>query len=84
VEFVWIKIQERHKNTTQAFRFFDQKGKGKIKKADLIEGFDKLRIKLCNEDFEKFWSFIDSSKRGKVTFNEFCVLGEQKALKLSD
>lgn len=76
VEFVWTKIHERHKNTTHAFRFFDQKGKGKIRKADLIEGFDKLRIKLSNEDFLKFWSFIDSSKRGKVTFNEFCALGE--------
>jgi hypothetical protein len=84
VEFVWTKIHERHKNTTHAFRFFDQKGKGKIKKADLIEGFDKLRIKLSNEDFDKFWSFIDSSKRGKVTFNEFCALGEQKVLKLVD
>jgi len=50
----------------------------------LIEGFDKLRIKLSNQDFEQFWNFIDSSKRGKVTFNEFVALGEQKVLKLSD
>ena len=84
VEFVWTKIHERHKKTTHAFRFFDTKGKGKIRKADLIEGFDKLRIKLSNEDLDKFWSFIDSSNRGKLTFNDFCALGESKVLKLTD
>jgi Ca2+-binding EF-hand superfamily protein len=43
VEFVLNKIHERHKNTTHAFRFFDTKGKGKIKKIDLIEGMKTLK-----------------------------------------
>jgi|688.fasta_scaffold212733_1 Ca2+-binding EF-hand superfamily protein len=84
VEFVLNKIHERHKNTTHAFRFFDTKGKGKIKKIDLIEGFEKLRIKLSNEDFEKFWNHIDAQKKGKCTFNDFCALSEQKNLKTAD
>lgn len=84
VEFVWMKVNERHKNTTHAFRFFDVKGKGKLRRADLVEGFDKLRIKLSNSDFEKFWSFLDYNKRGRVTFNDFCALGDQRTLKLTD
>lgn len=58
VEFVWTKVMERHRNATHAFRFFDTRGKGKIRKADLLSGMEKMRIKLANEDCDKVWSYL--------------------------
>ena len=46
IDFVCVKIQERYRNMTAAFRAFDTAGKGKIRRSNLIEGFDKMRIRL--------------------------------------
>lgn len=78
VEFVWTKVMERHRNATTAFRSFDTKGKGKVKKAQLIEGFDKLRIRLSAKDIDQIWSLLDTQKKGYIHFNEFCVLQDVK------
>lgn len=37
---------ERHRTAGAAFRSFDVKGKGKVKKSQLVEGFDRMRIRL--------------------------------------
>jgi Ca2+-binding EF-hand superfamily protein len=50
--FIQVKIEERHRNITGAFRFFDYKGKGKIKKSHLITGLDKLRVRLSSDDID--------------------------------
>ncbi len=78
IEFVWNKIQERHRNTTQAFRYFDSKGKGKLKKADLILGLEKLRVRLAAKDIDTIWQVLDGQKRGFANFNDFCVLQETR------
>lgn len=76
IEFVWTKTMERHRTANSAFRFFDSEGRGQIKKSDLFTGFEKLRIKLSNEDFSRIWGILDCSHRGRINYNEFCVLGE--------
>lgn len=75
---------ERHRNATAAFRSFDSKGKGKVKKAQLIEGFDKLRIRLAAKDIDQLWQLLDSQRKGYIHYNEFCVLQEVKASKQAD
>jgi len=84
VETVWTKIMERHRNTTQAFRSFDIKGKGKVKKANLIEGFEKLRIRLSAKDIDQIWTLLDTQRKGYICFSEFCVLQDVKTSKSSD
>ena len=39
---------ERHRNATSAFRSFDFKGKGKVKKAHLIEGFEDIKTSFVD------------------------------------
>jgi hypothetical protein len=43
---------ERHRNATDAFRSFDIKGNGKVKKSIFIAGFERLRIRLSASDIE--------------------------------
>jgi len=50
---------ERHRNATDAFRSFDVKGKGKIKKSNFIQGFERLRIRLSANDIEQIWGILD-------------------------
>jgi Ca2+-binding EF-hand superfamily protein len=77
-------MQERHRNATSAFRSFDVRGKGALKKGDLVNGFDKLRIKISSEDMDTVWKYLDSSNRGCIYINEFCAMGEPKAYKPQD
>ena len=49
---MWTKIKERHNNTTSAFRFFNENGKGKINKVELILGLEKLNVKLSYTEIE--------------------------------
>ena len=51
-----------------------------MKKTDLIQGFEKLRIRLAAKDIDMVWTTLDAQKRGFVNFNDFCVLQEQKLL----
>lgn len=51
-----------------------------MKKTDLIQGFEKLRIRLSAKDIDMVWTTLDAQKRGFVNFNDFCVLQEQKVL----
>jgi Ca2+-binding EF-hand superfamily protein len=68
VQFTWTKIKDFHPNTTHAFRIFDVKGKGKIRKNELSAGLEKLHIRLSSEDFNKVWSYLDHESKGRVTF----------------
>ena len=84
VLFTWTKIKDHHPNTTHAFRFFDVKGKGKIRKSEFTAGLEKLRINLSSEDRDKVWNYLDRESKGRVTFAEFCVLGDLKSGRIED
>lgn len=59
VELFWLKVFERHRNTTQAFRFFDTSQKGKLKKSHIITGLERLRVRLTARDFDLIWEYLD-------------------------
>lgn len=75
---------ERHRNATDAFRSFDIKGKGKVKKSNFIQGFERLRIRLSANDIEQIWATIDLNKKGFIQFNDFCILQEIKTSERAD
>jgi len=50
-----------------------------MRKADLIVGLEKLRVRLSAKDIDTIWHILDGQKRGFANFNDFCVLQEQRA-----
>lgn len=60
---------ERHRTSANAFRSFDIKGKGRVRKSQMVEGFDRLRIRLSASDIDKIWDILDSQKKGFINFN---------------
>lgn len=49
--YVWDRMYERcNANIAQIFRIFDTKGRGKLKKSELLNGLETLNIQLTTED----------------------------------
>jgi len=67
VEFIWSKIHDRFSNTTLAFRFFDTKSKGRIRKSDLVAGLEKLQVHISQVDITRIWNWLDPL--GKIVIN---------------
>ena len=63
---VLSRMEDKHRNMTEVFRFMDERGKGKVKKSDFISAIERMRISLSREDITKVWNYIDSSQKGYI------------------
>ncbi len=77
MELFWLKVFERHRGTTQAFRFFDLDARGKIKKSDVITGLERLRVRLAARDYDLIWEYLDPQNNGAITINDFASLSAE-------
>lgn len=84
LEFVWQKIQEKHKSLTNAFRFLDYKSKGKIKKSDFALGLEKMKILLARADSDRLFNHLDKNSTGFLTFAQFCTIVEETSSRVVD
>ena len=84
LEFVWQKIQEKHKSLTNAFRFLDYKSKGKIKKSDFALGLEKMKILLARADSDRLFNHLDKNSTGFLTFAQFCTIVEETSSRVID
>ena len=39
-----------------------------------MQSFDKIKLKIADEDFDLVWSVMDTINRGYIIFNDFCLL----------
>jgi len=56
---------------TQAFDFFDNKGKGYVTLADLKRGLAAMQIKVDGQELEEMIKEADQIGDGKVSFEDF-------------
>ena len=59
MSLVLTRMEDKHRNITDVFRWMDQRGKGKVKKSDFIQSIERARISLAREDVGKVWNYID-------------------------
>lgn len=52
IDELWRKVFERCRTTNSAFRYFDDRFKGKFKKADFIVAVEKLRLRLTSGNID--------------------------------
>ena len=50
LEFVWVRLQERFKNLSQAFRFFDLNFNNRVSFNEFQYGMENLKAKLSSRD----------------------------------
>jgi len=82
--FLWRKLVDHGKNLSQTFKIMDKKDKGKLKKADFIDGLDKLQIQISKEDGDAAWESLDVQKRGFINFEEFSKIHRSEKQKYMD
>ena len=63
---VMTRLEEKHRNITDVFRFMDQRGKGKVRKSDFVSAVERMRISLSREDTTKVWNYFDSAQVGYI------------------
>jgi Ca2+-binding EF-hand superfamily protein len=60
IEFIWIRIQERFKTFSPAFRFFDRNADGKITFDQFVMALETLKVKLSSKDLHMVFSHLDA------------------------
>lgn len=70
----WTKMWERFRTISAGFLHFDPSMKGKVKKANFVEGVQKIRMRLTAEEIGQIWAVLDRQGRGYCTFNDFTLL----------
>ena len=70
MSLVLTRMEDKHRNITDVFRWMDQRGKGKVKKSDFIQSIERARISLAREDVGKVWNYIDQKQQGYITLAE--------------
>lgn len=70
---VLSRMEDKHRNMTDVFRFIDERGKGKVRKTDFFAAVERMRISLSREDITKVWNYIDAKQQGYITLPELSV-----------
>lgn len=66
MSLIFSRIEDKHRNVTEMFRFMDQRGQGKIDRKDFYSAIDRMRISLSREDANKVWDYLDMNKNGYI------------------
>jgi len=70
MSLIFSRLEDKHRNVTEMFRFMDQRGKGKISKPDFTSAVERMRISLSREDANKVWNYLDTNKNGYIQLHE--------------
>ena len=70
---VLTRMEDKHRNQTEIFRYLDQRGKGKVNKKDFQTAIERMRISLSREDVTKVWNYIDSHQRGFIDLGDLSI-----------
>lgn len=67
------RLEDKHRNITDVFRFLDQRGIGKVRKSDFLGGVERMRISLAREDAAKVWTYLDFAGKGYIQVQDLSV-----------
>ena len=78
LEFCWLRIQERFKAFSPAYRFFDINFNNRVSFNEFILGMENLKVKLSSRDALLIFNHLDQEKKGYINYNDFCNLAEER------
>ena len=82
LEFVWIRIQERFKTFSPAFRFMDTYMKGRVTFDQFVIALETLKVKLNSRDLLMVFNHIDEGSKGYIDYSDFCNLCDERRMKI--
>ena len=82
LEMLWIRIQERFKTFSPAFRYFDLKQNNRIEFTEFTKGLEGLKIKVSTADQLMVFNHLDKGGKGFIDYQDFCNLSDERRLKI--
>ena len=74
---VWVRIQERFKNFSPAFRWFDVNFNNRVSFNEFIIGMEALKVKLPSKDIMLIFNYLDKGTKGYINYQDFTGLAEE-------
>lgn len=78
LDFCYVRIQERFKNFSPAYRYFDLNFNNRVSFNEFILGMENLKVKLSSRDQLQIFNYLDQGKKGYIDYNDFCGLSEER------
>ena len=72
------KIRERFVNLQTCFRFLDTDKSQELTLNEFAQAIDHMRLKISFNDIKKLFNYIDKNGNGKITYEEFTLLLEER------
>jgi Ca2+-binding EF-hand superfamily protein len=82
LDFVWIRIQERFKNFSPAYRYFDLNFNNRVSFNEFSRALENLKVKMSTKDQMIVFKHLDADNKGYIDYSDFCNLSEERRLKL--
>lgn len=73
-----MRIQERFKKLSPAFRYFDLNFNNRVSFNEFILGMENLKVKLSSKDILQIFNYLDKDSKGYIDYNDFCGLVEER------
>lgn len=61
LDFVWIRIQERFKKLSPAFRYFDFNFNNRVSFNEFVRGMENLKVKISAKDQLIVFNHLDAA-----------------------
>ena len=80
LESMWIRIQERFKTFSPAFRYFDRNFNNRIAFTEFTKGLEGLKVKMSAKDQLLVFQHLDQGQKGFLDYQDFCNLSDERRL----
>ena len=68
MEMLWIRIQERFKTFSPAFRYFDRNFNNRISFTEFTKGLEGLKVKMSAKDQLMVFQYLDKAQKGFIDY----------------
>ena len=73
---IWSKIEDRFRNFSAAFRYFDLNYNNKITFNEFAQCMESINLKMPVRDQFACFQFLDKENKSYVNYEDFCCLSD--------
>jgi Ca2+-binding EF-hand superfamily protein len=82
LELIWLRIDERFNNFSQAFRFFDMNFNNRVNFNEFSVGLEFLKMKITLKEQLECFKYLDYDQKSYITYENFCALSVERRSKI--
>jgi Ca2+-binding EF-hand superfamily protein len=75
---IWSRIEDRFKDLSQAFRYFDSNYNNSISFNEWTQSMEAIKLKMSIKDQLECFKFLDREDKGFINYEDFCGLTDTR------